>query len=370
MDAWLYWIPFVFFAAFSFAPRLGKAPWLFFSAVSLIVIVGLRHEVGADWGAYLQKVEWAQARGLLDTIQRTDVGYGVVTWLGASGLGGIYFVNFVCAVLAVVPLVAFSATLKNPALALLVAIPYLVTVVYMGYTRQGVAVGLGMFAMLAVGQQRIVWFLAAVTLAALFHKAAVCLFVLSPVLFAGRLNRTSLAQAGGIIVYGCALTWVLFTGDAASLKEEYVVGTGDPVALPGLYPVGEPVAKGFYSQGALVRIAQSVVAAVAFVLIVRRTHLKQAELWLWSIVSACVLFLFALAFFRSTLADRVALFFMPLQIYAFATLPGVFARPFSVVVQVAIIACFAASFWVWLNFGSDSARWIPYQSILTQWIVP
>lgn len=369
MDAAVYWTPFAFFALLSFAAKPQNKTWLYASAVFLILLVGLRHEVGADWGAYLRKVDQAREHGLLFVLQRTDWGYAFVTWLGGLTPAGIYLVNLVCAVLAIVPLIAFCGTRKNPALALMIAMPYLVTVVYMGYTRQGVAVGLGMLALLAIERQRIVWFLAAVTLAALFHKAAVCLFVLSPALFAGgRLDRISLAQAGGIVAYGLALTWLLFTGEAASLSEDYVVATGDPVRIPSLSPVSEPAAKGFYSQGALLRIAQSVVAVAAFAFIVWRTRLKPAELWLWSIVSACILFLFALAFFRSTLADRVALFFMPLQIYAFATLPGLFARPFSIMLQVAIIACFAASFWVWQNFGSDSTSWIPYQSILTQWV--
>jgi hypothetical protein len=367
VDAWIYWLPFTAFALLSFAPLPRNLVWLFASAIALIFWVGLRHEVGADWNTYLGKVEEAKVHGLLFAIKDTDLAYAVFMWLGANGLGGIYFVNFVCAVLAILPLVAFCATRKNPALALLVATPYLISVVYMGYTRQGVAVGLGMLAMLAVERRRIVWFLAAITAAALFHKAAVCLFVLSPALFAARWDRYLIPRAIGIGAYALALTAFVFWSDAALLVRQYLLVTGD-TAMP--VTAGSASATRYYSEGAIVRGTQSAVAVASFAIIAWHSRLRPTQLWLWSIASACILFLFALAFFRSTLADRIGLFFLPLQIYAFSTLPQVFPRPLSLVLQGAIIACFAASFWVWQVYGSDSESWIPYQSLLTRLIMP
>jgi hypothetical protein len=367
VSAWIYWIPFVTFSLLSFAPAPRSRIWLYAAAVILIVWVGLRHDVGADWGAYLEKVEEARVHGLFFAIRDTDLAYAVLMWLGANGLGGIYFVNLVCAILAVAPLVAFCATRKNPALALLVATPYLISVVYMGYTRQGVAVGLGMLALLALERQRVALFLLAITMAALFHKAAVCLFILSPALFAGRWDRSMIARAFGIGIYAAALTALLFWREAGLLSWQYLVATGD-AAMP--LAAGMESNTRYHSQGAIVRIAQSLVAVAGFVIIARRSRLSPAELWLWSLVSACILFLFVAAFFRSTLADRLSLFFLPLQIYAFSTLPHMFGRPVSHLVQGAIIVCFAASFWVWQFYSSDSAHWIPYQSILTRLLMP
>ncbi|NGP18554.1 EpsG family protein [Devosia aurantiaca] len=359
MSAWIYWVPFVAFAALSFAPQRFHRAWFSAAAIVLIVYVGLRHEVGADWGAYIAMIERAGTNGLTYSLRDTDPGYAMLNWLGANGLGGIYFVNLVCATLSVIPLVIFCATRKNPALALLVAVPYLITVVYMGYTRQGVAVGFGMLAILAVERQRIVWFLCAVTVAALFHKAAVCLFVFSPALFAGRLDRPYLARAMGIALYALVLTMVLLGYEAAFLSQEYILATGDAPG-PGVAEAG------LRSEGAIVRLAQAVVAVAAFILIAWRTRLKPAELWLWSIVSFAILALFVLAFYRSTLADRTALFFLPLQLYAFATLPSLFRRPLALFAQIAIISCFAASYWVWLTYGSDADKWIPYNSAMGQ----
>lgn len=400
MDTWIYWLPFTLLAVLSFVRASFGPVAVAAAAVFLIVFIGLRHEVGDDWNNYLSWLEVARGADLAAALQFTDPGYALLNWLGANWFGGIYFVNFACAVLAVIPLVIFCKRQANPALALLIAVPYVITVVYMGYTRQSVAVGFGMLAMLAVQQRAIRQYLIFVTIAALFHKAAVCLLVLAPAMFAGRWGRPALVRLGGIIAYGAILALVVLWSQAASLVQGYIVAAGEaaiaapseappPGGLPSdLLPSGEPAAAipappaaavtmqqelpsssaGLYSAGAVVRLAQSVVAAGTFMLIAWRVRLPAPTQWLWAIASAVVCCLFFLAFWRSTLADRTGLFFVPLQLYAFSVLPTIFRRPASHLIQGAIIVCSAAAFWVWLQYGDNAPSWTPYQSVLQRWL--
>ena len=76
-------------------------------------------------------------------------------------------------------LVFFCRNLPRPWLALAVAVPYLVIVVAMGYTRQGVALGLAMLGLVALGKKGTGWFVFWVMLAATFHKTAVLLLPLA-----------------------------------------------------------------------------------------------------------------------------------------------------------------------------------------------
>ena len=71
----------------------------------------------------------------------------MLNWLAARTELGPYFVNTVCAALFAWGLVVFCRAQPRPWLALVVAVPYLVTVVAMGYTRQGTAIGLAMLAL-------------------------------------------------------------------------------------------------------------------------------------------------------------------------------------------------------------------------------
>src|SRR5207253_3374635 len=87
----------------------------------------------------------------------------------------IHDVNLVCGALFSMCLVRFCQDLRRPSLALSVAIPYLVIVVAMGYTRQAVALAFGMLGLAMLEKRRTFWFVVSVLLGATFHKTAVLL---------------------------------------------------------------------------------------------------------------------------------------------------------------------------------------------------
>jgi hypothetical protein len=369
----IYWVPFVTLAIASFSPLAKNTAAALFAAGFLILWIGLRHEVGADWGPYSTLNQEVIGANLLSALGRSDPAYALLNWLGANGLSGIYFVNLACAALAVVPLIIFCRRQPNPALALLVAIPYLVTVVYMNYTRQSVALGFGLLAMLAVQDRKLWRFVAFVTVAALFHKTAVCLVILAPALFSEEPPRAWVRKFIIVAVWSVVLTVFLFANEFQMLTQEYITNTGDAALASRIPLVGEGPSRRsgtnhLYSAGAVVRIAQSVVAVACIVFICLRTPRDPATTWLWSIMSIAVILLFILAFWRSTLADRFALFFVPLQLYAFATLPSLFKPPLARAVQLAIILGSASAFFVWLNYGSDTQAWLPYRSVIGTWL--
>ena len=70
----------------------------------------------------------------------------------------------------------FCLSLPRPFLALTVAIPYLVIVVAMGYSRQGLAIGLVLIALVALMDQKNLKFVIFILIAASIHKSAIILF--------------------------------------------------------------------------------------------------------------------------------------------------------------------------------------------------
>ncbi len=362
-----YWIVFSLAVAFAWFPKGDGRQLTILLGIGLVLLTGLRLEVGGDWDPYLSWVEEVRGVPLGVGLGRAEYGYALLNWLGSNGFGGIYFVNSVCAALAIGCLLHFCDRQASPGLALAVAIPYLVVVVFMGYTRQSVAIGFGMLAMLAVERRQVWPFLLTVTIAALFHRTAICLFVLAPAMFMPRLDRTALVHLAGIFAFGAALAVLVFGDDVASLSGRYVVSTGDSATLPFQGAVEES-ADGYRSSGAMVRLLQSVLAAASFVFIATRIKLAPAAFWLWTIVSVVVLCLFVLSFWRSTLADRTGLFFIPFQLYAFSMLPSLVRPPLDRLLTLAILLCSGATFWVWLNYGDHAHLWLPYQNVLQQWL--
>ena len=91
----------------------------------------------------------------------------------------MYLVNLVSGVLFSWGLVAFCRIQPRPWLALSVAMPYMVIVVGMGYSRQGVALGLAMLGLVGLARKSNLQFVLCVALAATFHKSAVLLVPLA-----------------------------------------------------------------------------------------------------------------------------------------------------------------------------------------------
>jgi hypothetical protein len=65
----------------------------------------------------------------------------------------------------------------------------------------------------------------------------------------------------------------------------------------------------------------------------------------------------------STALDRVALYFIPLQLVSFSYLPDAIGRSggLNQVIVAGILIYYAAAMFIWLNFATHSGYWLPYQ---------
>jgi hypothetical protein len=100
----------------------------------------------------------------------------------------------------------------------------------------------------------------------------------------------------------------------------------------------------------------------------KKFNFKHEEILLWRWFAISSLALFSLFFLTSASAalDRIALYFLPLQLVVFAYLPSVFgtSKFLSRLIVVGVVAYSALVLIVWLNFANHSSFWIPYQNYL------
>ena len=118
--------------------------------VTLTMVIGFRYEVGGDWGSYSRY--FSNAKYLVfEAKVSQDPGFTALNLLSYHLNLGFSGVNIISALIFSSGLVLFCRNLPRPWLALACAIPYLVIVVSMGYTRQSIALGLviGAFVMLS-----------------------------------------------------------------------------------------------------------------------------------------------------------------------------------------------------------------------------
>lgn len=320
--------------------------WLWMALV-LIIIVGCRFQVGGDWENYLDNLADANHRSFIDSLQASDPGYRLMEWLTFQLDGGILLINLLAATVFTYGLTVFCRSLPRPWLALAVAVPYLVIIVAMGYTRQGMAIGCAMVGLAALGNRQTFKFLLWILIGATFHKSAVLLFPIAA--FAATRRR---------------LYAVFWTGTFAIAA--YVLML-EP-AVEGLR--AGYIDDAYQSQGALVRLMMGALPALLFLRLRRRFLMTAEQRQLWTYLSIVALGLFAVYFLTpaSTAVDRVALYVLPLQMVVFSHLPGVLGKSGARSQQIACItlAYYVLVQFVWLNFAVNAEYWVPYRFYFLQ----
>ena len=357
---WPYWLLFLI-PAFQAVTKLRPAvqsplgrdhlPFAWWSVfVSLVLMIGLRHEVGGDWANYLKNLDEVKDFTLEEALAAGgDPLYRLLNWLAADLELGIYILNSVYAVLFSWGALIFCRNQPRPWLALTVAVPYLITVVAMGYSRQGVAIGLAMLGFVALNNKSTIKFLLWIALAAMFHKSVIIL-VPAAALVGTRRWVINLFIVG--MTFG--LLFVLLLQEAIdTLKSGYILAE-------------------YESSGAAIRIAMNALPAALFLLFRRRFHLTpvQRTFWTWGAWSALAFVVLLYVSPSSTAVDRVALYWIPLQLFVWSRIPDAMGRPGSTNAGwvFAVVSYSAAVHFVWLFFATHASLWLPYKFYPWVWL--
>lgn len=321
----------------TFYPGLSLMAML--GLIGMTLMIGLRYDVGGDWEAYEFIFKRAGLRTLDQTFAQGDPAYAFLNWLAQQVGGEVWLVNLVCGALTVWGVAALARREPQPWLSLLLAIPYLIVVVAMGYTRQAAALGLlmvGLAGLLRNGSiaRLVCW----TVLAALFHKSAIiCLPLVAFTGQRGKFVDLVLLASAGIALYTILLQ------DSIDLLVKNYIGAR------------------YSSAGAAIRISMSLLPSLIFLLFRRRLGFDEAEDKLWRnfsfvAIGATVALLLSPS---STAVDRVALYLLPIQFVVLARIPGVLvSRSLGTLL---VTAYSAAVLFTWLNFAVYADKWIPYR---------
>ena len=312
------------------------------------LLIGLRDKVGGDWASYFPYLERSLGIPLAAVFLEDEPGYGLLNWIAANWGGDVYLVNIICGLVFTIGLLIFCRAQPRPWLALTLAFPYLITVVAMGYSRQGVAIGLEMIALLALQRDRLIQFLGWIALAASFHRTVLVLLVLPASTLSGNLRFSQL------------LRLLLLIGSAYGLYSAVIAPDID-------YYVQGYIEAQYQSQGALIRVLLCLLPALVFFFNRRRFKLPADTQRIWTFMSllavAAAIGLFTIA--SSTAVDRLALYLIPLQIFVGSRIPD--TRIFGIAPaswNQLLIAFSLAVLLGWLLFAAHSQYWLPYRNLL------
>ena len=244
---------------------------IFFASFLLFVFIGLRYQTAGDWWNYYTSMIQAFGVPFREFIlfQPYEPLYAALNWFGAHQCGGLVLVNSVCALRFSFSLVRFCRSLPNPWLALTLAIPYLVIVVAMGYTRQSVAIAFEMIALLSIQSGQNFRFILLILIGSLFHRPVLALLALTA--FSSQSFLINLPSRSAKLIKSMLIVVAGFgfysanSSDLASLVSGYQSDYSD-----------------YSPQGAILRIGVTTVFSVIFLLHKKAFMLSDQEDKVWT----------------------------------------------------------------------------------------
>lgn len=346
-----YWILFVYFAVGAALDAGRRGPgvqppraYLITGLLLMTLVIGTRFNVGGDWRSYEFMFRFVKYMSLDRALGYGDPGYQLINWVVQQWNGEIWWVNLFSAAIFAWGLFRLCQNQPLPILAVLVAVPYLIIVVAMGYTRQSIAIGILMAGLAALGRGgSVIRFALYVAVAALFHKTAV--LVLPLVIFAGKRNRLL------NVVAGVAMSVLFFDLFLSESTDQFLKNY---------------IESRYSSQGAWIRVILNFVPALLLLIKPRRFGFTEQEekVWRYIAFAACVMPFILMATPSSTAVDRMALYLMPLQIVVLSRAYLLFKKPRTGVAAVILYAALVQ--FTWLNYASHAKLWVPYRSFMLE----
>ena len=322
--------------------KTSRLEWQLFW-VLLVILIGLRNEVGCDWFPYLEGLEQSKDIGWGQIFSsRNDPGHILISWLSIALGTNEYGVNLIYAGIFSFGLIKLSIVQPNPWLAILVATPYLVIVVAMGYTRQAAAIGFLMYGFTYLINKRVLIYLVLVLFAGLIHKTA---FVF--VAFVFFLPGSSKIKSGlgvGLLIGMVGVAYLIEQADMFIFN--YVTNTLD-------------------SGGAQIRTLMNLPPALILLANWTKWGQNYKDRWIWGVFSLISIACVPLVFIASTAVDRMALYLITLQIVVWARFPILVNGHIERNSAIFIVALYYAVVqFVWLFYGTHTHCWVPYDNLL------
>jgi hypothetical protein len=350
----IYWLLYLLPAILAlFYERLGykSASLVYFNTLWFFAFffytftLGFRYKIGSDWEAYLHQFEAVASSTFSDVLVMGDQLYNLLNWLSGRIDGGIYLVNLICGAILITGVIRFCRSLPRSWLAFAVAVPFLIIVVGMGFTRQAAALGLILVGITDLERGKYIKFILYSIGACFFHKSAFVVFIFL-------LNKTR-RKAG--IVFRLVLSSTL-------ALTAYLVLLADDID----YVLNTYIVNDYHSSGSLYKGLMNTIPAVVFLLYRNKLQTRPGSEYLWTQISILsIIFLIMTIVFpqHSAIIDRLGIYIMPIQLYVLSRIPDIFfshgGRNLRLVLMVLLYQAFM--FLVWVNFAFHANAWVPYR---------
>tara|TARA_R110002049_G_scaffold241333_3_gene415184 strand:- start:595 stop:1668 length:1074 start_codon:yes stop_codon:yes gene_type:complete len=310
----------------------------------LFLFCAFRYEVGCDWSGYYYQYLRAGDLGL----EQVFSGREPIWWLILSAQR--YFdlpypwANVAASLVFFAGLHVLARRQPDPLAFLILAFPILIVNMPMSGIRQGAAIGMLCVAISAYIDRRVFSFMFWVVVAAGFHSSAMIFLLLAPMVSGKKITSLRIVMTALLAIPGI---FFLIGGDAADVAiDRYVHSEVDAL-------------------GALFRVTMLLLSGLFFFMFLRKPWRQTSpqDLSLVTIGAVGMVGLAALLPVSTVIADRIAYYFIPIQLMIFARIPYLpISRNRALYVALPYVGLLLV-FTVWtLNSGLFQQCYLPYQS--------
>lgn len=346
----IYWSMFAIPAFASLAENISFRrrnfhPVLFF-LVPVLFIMAFR-QTGGDYYAYNLMMLRFGGLPLGEWVKITEPAYGFLNWASHSLGWGLYGVNSACAIIFLYCLYRFALDEPKPVLLVTLAIPYLVIVTAIGYTRQGVAVGFFMLGLTCLRRYQPLRYVCCCLLAIGFHFSAI---VLLPLAYFGITKKGEAFMRYAKIATMLATAVILFFYFSDKLENytRYYLSVVH-----------------YHSDGAFQRSIQNGLAGITFFVYLKKWKRYFQDARYHFYISLAAIASVPASLVASTAVDRLGLYFLPFQILVFSRLPlfqdGKQSRG---IATLLVLLLYALVLYVWMHMGNFAkVLWLPFDHL-------
>lgn len=318
----------------------------------LIVVTGLRYEIGGDWTNYLKIYDYFKGLSLSESLMVTDPGYGILNYISQDlGFKDTVFVNFSCALLFFICIYKVSILFKNYWLTLLICYSYLIVVVSMGYTRQSVAIAFGLLAFNYLLNKQYVKYFLSILIAFLFHKSAIILLAFSPLIMLNIYLNKKINFYFYTLLSFVVMTALIYYSSISG--ENIYTDTSNDMS----------------SAGAIFRIIVHFLPLGYY--FVYRKDIKQIvndKMVVFDYLSIMIFYILGVSLIFSTLADRFNLYLIIYDVFVLNILYSLFNASHKRILVSTVFIFHSLILIIWLIFGAWAQAWLPYQNYLFSFI--
>ena len=342
----LFLLPCVFYLLETVFNINYKKFYIYLSFFLISLVIGFRHEIGGDWENYLFTFNNSNNYNFLEYLKNNykhSFLYSFNEWVFNNFNFSIHLLNFFCALIFSYGLIIFCKYQKNIYIGMLVSTPVLVISTGMGFTKQSVAIGV---MLLTLSKYKSILKSFLLTLVAMsFHFSS--FFIVFIHFFERKINKQTILYVAIITL----LAAVFIYDQLLSYIQYYILDKYQGKLS-------------YLSEGAIYRLFLNSIPSVLFIFFYNKFRIVVYSKF-WLLISIFNILLFILVVTRpelSSFADRIGLYFLPIQILVFANLEYIISdQKILFRINLITILYYLLILIFWLNFSNHKAFWVPYQ---------